>query len=167
MGEPPGEGRGGPHDAEGQQALANVLGARGAQTQAGLALVRVHQGDLEPLCLLHQMLHQRAAPGRVVRLAEQQLRDLLLFGGFQQGIGDRRAGEGQHPGPQLGGERQCLLHLGRAPSLTVDVYHQPGQLAALGEAVTMAHQGGAVLIAEADHQLAPQWLGGLACRLPL
>jgi hypothetical protein len=102
-----------------------------------------------------------------VGFAEQQLGDLLLLGGFQQGIGHRRAGEGQHLGPQLGSERQCLLQLDRALPLAVDVHHQPGQLAALGEAVAVTHQGGAVLIPEADHQLAPQRQCGLARGLPL
>ena len=49
----------------------------------------------------------------------------------------------------------------------VDVHHQPGQLPALGEAVAVTHQGGAVLIPDADHQFAPQRQGGLASRLPL
>ena len=38
--------------------------------------------------------------------------DLLLFGGLQQGVGDRGAGEGQHLGAEVGGERQRLLHIG-------------------------------------------------------
>ncbi len=85
------------------------------------------------------MLHQRAAPRRLVGFAQQQLRHLLLFGGLQQGVGHRRAGEGQHLGPQLGGERQRLLLFGGTLPLAVDVHHQPGQLAALGEAVAVAH----------------------------
>ena len=113
------------------------------------------------------MLYQGSTPGRVAGFAEQQLGDLLLFGGFQQGIGHGRAGEGQHPGPQLGGEGQRLLQLGGALPLAVDVHHQPGQLPALGEAVAVTHQGGAVLIPDADHQLAPQRQCGLAGGLPL
>ncbi|MNO85580.1 hypothetical protein D3C76_769530 [compost metagenome] len=96
------------------------------QPQSWLVLLRVHQRDLESLCLFQQMLHQGAAPGRVVGLAEQQLRDLLLFGRLQQGIGDRRAGEGQHLGAEVRGQRQRLLQLRGALPLAVDVHHQPG-----------------------------------------
>ncbi|MNF80276.1 hypothetical protein D3C84_625130 [compost metagenome] len=141
VGETPGGGRGDAHDQQGQQALSNILGIRGMQSQARSAFLGVDQGDLESPRLFQQMLHQGAAPGRLVGFAEQQLRHLLLFGCLQQGIGDRRAGEGQHLGPQLGGQCQRLLQLGRAASLAVHVDHQPGQLTALGEAVTVAHQG--------------------------
>ena len=145
----------------------DILRRRGVHPHFGLVFLGIDQSDFEPLRLLEQVLHQRAAPRRLVGFAEQQLGDLLLFGGLQQGVGDRRAGEGQHLGAEVGGERQRLLHVGRAAAIAVYMHHQPGQLATLGKAVAIAHQCRTVLIAEADHQLAPQRQGGLACRLPL
>lgn len=144
-----------------------ILRGRDAHPHFGLLLLGIDQRDFEPLRLLEQVLHQRAAPWRLVRFAEQQLGDLLLFGGLQQGVGDRRTGEGQHLGTEVGGERQRLLHIGRAAAIAVDMHHQPRKLAALGKAVAVAHQRRAVQVTEANHQLAPQRQGALACCLPL